>query len=281
MVAKLTACVLLIAAACDGGGGGAVDAAGGDDASHDAASTGDAALALCDRSGLLFCEDFEALPIGAASNATSEAWDVEAANGQLAVDATHARGQRALKVSTSGNGRGRLTVSGLSPSNNSLHGVAHAWVTAFPTAPDYAHYTMVEFAGTGDGTLLRPIGGQYAPAQGANPAGSFWGVGSDGGPTGDWTNWRRTAPSVSGQWLCLEWRLNALDASVDIWIDGVAKPELGVTRTMHGGTQVDLVFPAIDRAWFGWWLYQASPTPSTFEVWLDDLALASARLGCE
>lgn len=281
MVAKLTACVLLIAAACDGSGGGAVDAAGGDDASHDAASTGDAALALCDRSGLLFCEDFEALPIGAASNATSAAWDVEAANGQLAIDATHARGQRALKVSTTGNGRGRLTVSGLSPSNNSLHGVAHAWVTAFPTAPDYAHYTLVEFAGTGDGTLLRPIGGQYAPAQGANPAGSFWGVGSDGGPTGDWTNWRRTAPSVSGQWLCLEWHLNAIDASVDIWIDGVAKPELSVTRTMHGGAQVDLVFPAIDRAWFGWWLYQASPTPSTFEVWLDDLALASARLGCE
>ena len=198
-----------------------------------------------------------------------------------AIDATHARGQRALKVSTTGNGRGRLTVSGLSPSNNSLHGVAHAWVTAFPTAPDYAHYTMVEFAGTGDGTLLRPIGGQYAPAQGASPAGSFWGVGSDGGPTGDWTNWRRTAPSVSGQWLCLEWHLNAIDASVDIWIDGVAKPELSVTRTMHGGAQVDLVFPAIDRAWFGWWLYQASPTPSTFEVWLDDLALASARLGCE
>ena len=61
----------------------------------------------------------------------------------------------------------------------------------------------------------------------------------------------------------------------------MAKPELGVTRTMHGGTQVDLVFPAIDRAWFGWWLYQASPTPSTFDVWLDDLALASDRLGCE
>ena len=141
---------------------------------------------------------------------------------------------------------------------------------------------MVELAGAGGGTLLRPIGGQYAPAGGASqPAGSFWGVGSDGGPTGDWTNWRRTAPSVGGQWACLEWRMSAANGEIDVWIDGVAKPELSVTKTMHGGTQVDFVFPAIDRAWFGWWLYQANPTPSTYEVWLDDLALGSDRLGCE
>jgi hypothetical protein len=284
MRTTLAACALLVLAACGGDGdGGAVDAASGDDGSvDDAPGSGDAAVALCERDGVLFCEDFEALPIGAASNATSAAWDVEASNGQLAIDATHARGQRALEVTTNGNGRARLTVSGLAPVDNSLYGVMHAWVTAFPSAPDYAHYTLVELAGTGNGTLLRPIGGQYVPAQGgANPAGSFWGVGSDGGPTGDWTNWRRSAPSVAGQWLCLEWRMNAADGAIDVWIDGVAKPELSVTRTMHGGTQVELVFPAIDRAWFGWWLYQLSPTPSTFEVWLDDLALGSDRLGCD
>ncbi len=285
MLAKPFACALVLLAACGGAGDGDTgDAASGDDATGggDSSGGGDVALELCERSGLLFCEDFEALPIGAASNTTSAAWDVEAANGQLAVDATHARGQRALRITTNGNGRGRLTVSGLAPAGNSLYGVMHVWVTAFPSAPDYAHYTLAEFAGTGSGTLLRPIGGQYVPAQGvANPAGSFWGVGSDGGPTGDWTNWRRTAPSVAGQWLCLEWRMNAADGAIDVWIDGIAKPELSVTRTMHGGTSVDLTFPAIDRAWFGWWLYQAAPTPAAFEVWLDDLALGDARLGCE
>ena len=156
----------------------AIDApgGGGDDATViDAAAGGDdASVALCQRGGLLFCEDFEALPLGAATNATSAAWDVDTANGQLAIDATHARGQRALAITASGGGRGRLTVGGLAPTSNSLYGVVHAWVTAFPTAPDYAHYTLVELAGTGNGTLLRPVGGQYIPAQGAaNPAGSF------------------------------------------------------------------------------------------------------------
>ena len=277
---------LLVLSACGDSGTSAIDAAPGDSATADATDDGgpvaDAALALCERSGLLFCEDFEALALGPANNATSTTWDTEAANGQLAIDATHARGQRALRLAITGNGRARLTVGNLAPANNSLHGVVHAWVTAFPTAPDYAHYTMVELAGAGGGTLLRPIGGQYAPAGGAGqPAGSFWGVGSDGGPTGDWTNWRRTAPSVGGQWLCLEWRMSAANGEIDVWIDGVAKPELSVSKTVHGGTQVDFVFPAIDRAWFGWWLYQANPTPSTYEVWLDDLALASDRLGCD
>lgn len=75
--------------------------------------------------------------------------------------------------------------------------------------------------------------------------------------------------------------MSAANGEIDVWIDGVAKPELSVSKPTHGGTQVDFVFPAIDRAWFGWWLYQPNPTPNTYEVWLDDLALASDRVGCE
>jgi len=237
------------------------------------------ALALCARGGLLFCEDFEALPLG---QATSTAWTTDTASGQLTIDATHARGQRALRVSTTGNGRARLQKTGLAPPSNSLWGTMHAWVAGFPTAPDYAHYTLVELAGTGNTSLLRPIGGQYAPAGGAGTsAGSFWGVGSDGGPTGDWTNWKRSAPSVGGTWLCLEFHLDGTTDAIEVYIDGVVRPELSVTRTNHGGAQVDFVFPSLNRIWFGWWLYQPNPTPSTYDVWLDDLALGTARLGCE
>lgn len=246
------------------------------DAAVDAAADAsiDGTLALCARPGLLFCEDFEGLPLGPA---TSARWTTEASAGSLAIDATHALGQRALHVSTTGNGRGRLRVANLAPPGNSLYGVAHLWVTAFPTAPDYAHFTLVELAGTGNATLLRPIGGQYAPG---SPAGSFWGVGSDGGPTGDWTNWKRTSPTKSGAWSCMEFQLDNATSTIRVWIDGVERTELAVSRTMHGGNAVDLVFPAINQAWFGWWLYQPSPTPGTYDVWLDDLALAPTRLGC-
>ncbi len=234
----------------------------------------DGATPLCARGGMLFCEDFEALPLGTA---TSAAWTTESAAGALTIDTAHAIGQHAVKIATTGNGRGRLRVANLAPPGNSLFGVAHAWVTGFPTAPDYAHFTMVELAGTGTTTLLRPIGGQYAPG---SPAGSFWGIGSDGGPTGDWTNWKRTATTAGGRWECMEFQLDASTSTIRVWIDGVDHPELTVSRTMHGGTAVDLVFPAINQAWFGWWLYQANPTPAAFEVWLDDLALSTTRLGC-
>ena len=158
-----------------------------------------------------------------------------------------------------------------------------AWVTAFPTAPNYAHFTLVEAAGTGTTTLLRPIGGQFVPAADAGGAGanSYWGVGSDGGPTGDWTNWRTTAPAEAGRWLCLEFQLDAPTGAIDVWIDGTPRPELSVTRTMHGGTQVDFVFPTINRIWFGWWLYQGGTTPAGFELWLDQLALSPTRIGCD
>jgi hypothetical protein len=30
----------------------------------------------------------------------------------------------------------------------------------------------------------------------------------------------------------------------------------------------------------GWQLYQTGTTPKTFDVWLDDIALADSRIGC-
>lgn len=136
---KLSCIVLLLLGACSDGASTAIDAAAGDGAAVDATDGDggvaiDAALRLCERSGLMFCEDFEALPLGAANNASSAAWDTESAGGQLAIDGVHARGQRALKLSVDGNGRARLTVANLAPANNSLFGVMHAWVTAFPAS---------------------------------------------------------------------------------------------------------------------------------------------------
>ena len=60
----------------------------------------------------------------------------------------------------------------------------------------------------------------------------------------------------------------------------MAKSDLTVSTKMHGGNQVDFVFPTFQRIWFGWWLYQGAPTPNQFDLWLDDIALSSTRLGC-
>ncbi len=265
--------------ACKGGGdatpvdGGGVDASTTleVDAAEDDAAVGPV---TCADATLLFCEDFESLVPGAASSAS---WTTETSGGSLTIDAVHARGTQALHVHTTGSGRARLQVPSFAPPDNSFFGRMHVWVTAFPTAPDYAHFTLVEAAGATPG-YIRPIGGQFIPAPAAGR--SLWGTGSDGGATGDWTNWQVSAPAEDGRWICLEWQLAAADNEIHVWIDGVAHPELDASTQMHGGSDADFVFPSFTSLWFGWWLYQGGTTPAEFDLWLDDLAVSSSRIGC-
>ena len=250
--------------------GGAGGAGGSGATGGSGAGTGGAGGAF-NCTGALFCETFESLTDGTAQRTST--WEPITNNGTLTLDAMHARGARALHVRTMGNGRAYIQTLSFAPPGNSFWGRMYLWVDAFPTAPNYAHYTLVEAAGTGAG-LIRFIGGQYVSPN------ALWGVGSDGGPTGDWTNWKTSAPAEADKWLCMEWEVVSADNTVRVWVDGVAKPDLTVSTTNHGGTQVDFVFPTFNRIWFGWWLYQAGPTPNQFDLWMDDLALATTRIGC-
>ena len=239
------------------------------------ASAADRHDRVCGKTTTLFCEDFERLPNGGASSAN---WGIDSRHGTLTVEPASkgAAGQKVLHVHTEGNGKAFLVADVAAP-GNSFYGRVRVKVKAFPTAPDWAHYTLVEASGQGAG-VVRPIGGQYAPTE----PGQFWGVGSDGGPTGDWTNWRTSsAPtSVAGNWQCLEWRFDASDNAVNIWIDGQAQPDLSVSTTNHGGNPVDFVFPTFDTVRVGWQLYQGSPTPSSYDLWFDDVVFSSTKLGC-
>jgi hypothetical protein len=221
---------------------------------------------------VLFCEDFEDLPRG---EATSPDWGVEAQQGGMTVGPGR-RGQ-VLRAHTDGNGYAFLEVEDFAAPDNSFFGRMWVRVDAFPTAPDWAHFTLVEASGQGDGTLVRPIGGQYVPTVGA----PLWGVGSDGGPTGDWTNWRESAPAEAGRWTCLEWEQDAADNRVSVWIDGELNPDLTVSTTEHGGSPVDFVFPEFDTVRIGWQLYQGDPTPAAYDVRFDDVTLATERVGCD
>ncbi|MFJ6217090.1 hypothetical protein ACIQGZ_27720 [Streptomyces sp. NPDC092296] len=231
-------------------------------------------------SRLLFCEDFEHLPRGGA---TSLHWGVETKHATLKVERDQGRGRdhrpgQVLHLHTQGNGYAFLDVNDFAAPGNSFYGRMRVRVDAFPTAPDWAHFTLVEATGSGDGSVVRPIGGQYVPTVGRGTA--LWGVGSDGGPTGDWTNWRESAPAKAAKWSCMEWQLDATRNRVSVWIDGKPKPDLTVSTTQHGGNPVDFVLPKIDNVRIGWQLYQGNPAPSSYDVRLDDLALGTKRIGC-
>jgi len=71
----------------------------------------------------------------------------------------------------------------------------------------------------------------------------------------------------------------AADNNIDVWLDGVAQPALSVSSTMrrdYNGSR--FTFPTFNTVWFGWWQFQASNTVR--DVYLDDLALSTTRVGC-
>ncbi|MFJ2444305.1 MULTISPECIES: hypothetical protein [unclassified Streptomyces] len=226
-------------------------------------------------SELLFCEDFESL---AAGPAQSSAWETDLRAGSLTVTepgADESADGRFVRVRTDGNGKAFIKVNGLEPPANSFFGRIRMRVETFPTAPDFAHWIMVEAQGKGDG-LIRPLGGQFFGEKNAN----FYGVGSDLGPTGDWTEFKESAPATDAAWQCLEWQMDASDNRITVWIDGEEKPDLTVDTRNHGGADVDFVFPEFNTVSFGWQVFQDNPTPAVFNADLDDLALSATRIGC-
>ncbi|WP_258725496.1 hypothetical protein [Cellulomonas sp. NS3] len=237
---------------------------------------------VCADASLLFCEDFERLPVGGAA---SMRWGIDTRAGTLTVEKVrtaqagqygrHGRHSQALRVHTADKGRAFMVIP-VDPPGNSFYGRIRVKVDEFPTAPDWAHYTLVEASGEGAG-VVRPIGGQYAPTV----PGVFWGVGSDGGPTGDWTSWRESSPSVADRWQCVEWQLDASDNRVQVWIDGDLQEELTVDTETAGGADVPFVFPDFGEVKVGWQLYQGGTTPAEFDLWLDDVAFGTEKISCD
>lgn len=224
----------------------------------------------------LFDENFDDLAVGPPVSTTFTT-DVSEGTGTLEVLEDGAN--KFLRITTQGNGRGFINVAGLTPPGNSFFGRARVRVVEYPIAPNFAHWILVEATGAnaGDG-LIRPLGGQFFDEQ----KGNFFGVGSDLGPTGDWTKFRQSAPAVNGAWQCLEFQMNNTDSSIAVSIDGVENPDLTVSKNAHGGPDqtVDFIFPQFKNVKFGWQLFQGGSVPDTFTVDMDDLALSTTRIAC-
>jgi hypothetical protein len=221
----------------------------------------------------LFRENFNRLPLGPV--ASGPGWTADTSNGTLTVTPSPTGHGRELRIRTEGNGRAFLVLPDLALPGNSVWARLRLRVAEFPTAPDWAHWTIAEASGSDSPTLVRPLGGQYAPTD----KGNFWGVGSDLGDTGDWTAWKTSAPATAARWQCVEFHLDATDNRVTVYLDGVEQSDLTVSTKQHGGTADDFVFPTFDKLKLGWQLYQADPTPSSYDVRMDDIALSTRRVG--
>src|SRR5689334_5091807 len=125
----------------------------------------------CAKLGAQLCEDFE------SGTLDKTIWEV-GGNAPVIDSGKSMRGARSAHFHTELNGCSIIKEKKTFPAvNNTFWGRMFFYIDALPVTPDYAHFTIVEATGTGDSSLVRE-GGQYRK----------FGVGTDGGPTGDWTN---------------------------------------------------------------------------------------------
>jgi hypothetical protein len=230
----------------------------------------------CDRAGVLFCDDFESGDIDGSK------WSNMLA--PPSVDGMqHARGTKALHVSTSGvDGSGLKTTSIFPVAGGKYYGRLFVYFDALPTDPDGAHWTIIganSKQGDDDMSEIR-VGGQLTSNDG-----NVWGIGTDGGPTGDWTNHDRDNPKSPPlkQWTCIEWMHDSEKDETKLWVDGKEHSSLATTASVeHGGnSDVEYDIPETGSVWVGFWNYFGTPDSMQFDTFIDEVALDDERIGCD
>ncbi|MDX2764366.1 hypothetical protein PV386_39560, partial [Streptomyces europaeiscabiei] len=106
--------------------------------------------------GTLVRENFNHLPLGPVTKGRGWTTDTSTGTGTLTVEPSPGGHGRELRLRTEGNGRAFVVLSDLAPPGNSLWARMRLRVTEFPTAPDWAHWTLAEASGTDSPTLVRP-----------------------------------------------------------------------------------------------------------------------------
>ena len=283
-------------AGMSGGGGGAPPVGGNLGAGGvDVAGAGGAGQVVggaskCAQSTFQLCEDFES---GALDKAT---WTVSG----LApiIDGEHvARCGKALHIKDPSGMFTHITEKKtFREPDNTYYGRIFIYFKSLPTPTatfTYSHWTILAATGDGPGAggEIR-FGGQMQ--NGVNR----WGTGTDNqapGATGDWTNIDQDpAPDgmpshiPSDTWLCMEWMHAGPDTNeTKVWWDGAEHPSIATTKTEHGTKLArakptagmgDFILPNFTALWLGWQAYQGGG--ETFELWLDEIAIDHARIGC-
>lgn len=265
----------------DGVGGldatGGADDAGGSDGTGGLGEAGSGGQATGDPcAGLTLCDDFETTVVDPAL------WTMETSDGNsMELSSEYAaHGSKSLHLHVQ-NGFARLRNESVFPMpNNDYFGRMYLRVAKFSTVA-WAHWTVGEGAGNGDGSLIR-VGGQYN----TNAQANRWGVGSDGGPTGDWTMHDDDPPGSpqeppENSWVCIEWEHKGSANETRFFVQGEEHPSLHTTSSSHGSNNAgsEYILPEMTSFWFGWWQYQVDDSMD-FDVWIDLVAIDEERIGC-
>lgn len=234
----------------------------------------------------IYCDDFEQYTTG-----LSAPWAPQQKSGTVALDRNeHVSGAQSVKFSTQAAGSVtammRLTSSDLFPiEGNVVYGRMLFKVAATPTAS--VHWTMIQGLGVVPGQTYHAYyryGGQMPVGDGNQLMANY--------ETPDWYQDKNTPGSDCwhhsngrlmpvGRWVCVEWKFDGPNASMELRLDGEAAPDLTVKGTGDGCVNAANDFPwtaptftGID---LGWEAYQADDART---AWVDDVVISTTPIGC-
>jgi hypothetical protein len=96
--------------------------------------------------------------------------------------------------------------------------------------------------------------------------------------------WRNSATKIpEAQWACFEWRFDGPTNTMNFYVNGAQVNDLTVVNQGDGcinhGTGDVWMAPQFDQLNLGWEHYQTSADPMS--MWIDDVAVGTARVGCQ
>jgi len=256
-----------------GGTGGSTAGSGGATGGVNQWSSGGApVVAGCAGTNYLLCEDFEstqpaAIPAG---------W-TQHGNAQVAADEAR-HGTHSLKVEPATNGERRIRFP--AQSFGSKHWGRIFYKLKLPVPDAFVHSTLVALSGSGPtigaaeyrvvDTVKQAIdtsdvGSRYQFLYNVQPQNSA--------EFGEGTSYDR---AFDGAWHCAEWYIDASDQSYSLYWDGAQQISFTKGAGSFAGSEIPTEFSELR---IGLNNYQAAPPG--FTVWIDDVAVAHSRIGCE
>jgi hypothetical protein len=264
------------------GGGGAESSSGGAAGSGGVTAGGAAgsgggsgAGTTCASGAYAICEDFEATADGAVPAGWTKVGSVGTAS-----DMAH-RGSKALKVGAAANGPRRMQLTGSrvtmlggmhwgrifykmqTPAPRPSSGVIHSTIVAWDSMSPISGTAEVRVVDTVENTQGQH---QYLYNVQTSNRGEF----GKGSPY-DF--------SYDGAWYCAEWTVDFATQRYRFFLDGTEITSIGIMNGA-GNFQNSELPSAYTALSIGWNNYQEAPSPG-FVAWIDDVVIASERVGCD
>jgi len=217
----------------------------------------------CD--GAILCEDFESTELEDIPNGWSREGDVGVTS-----DQAHS-GSRSLKVGRAENGPRRITRPAMDFGPGHFGRIFYRVEQPAPSA--FVHATFVSLGGNASEyrtvDTVKNAQGDHQFLYNIQPSGAEWGCGSDYDRRFD------------DEWHCAEWEIDSVSQTFRYYFDGVELDEIGVAggQPNSAGCHPPPAIPStFDDIRIGLYNYQTAPPG--FVVWIDDVVISHARVGC-